>query len=315
MQNETEVVLMAMSGREKYDDACKKTWKLKEIIAPVLQYTVKEYRNRTIPEIIGYINATSISDITPVDDLPAFIEGSETEMSSITEKRVFFDIHFTAKNPDLSAEDVLVMLHIDFEVQNDYEPSNPKYPITKRAIYYAARELSAQLNVVTQTTNYSRLEKVYSIWICNEGVPKSLQNSITRYHIEREDIMGKCDESEAFHDLMEVVVVRRGAEVMENTLFEYLQGVFTTDLSIINKYVDVSNNSEVKEALKTMCGLGESLENKAFEKGIEKGIEKGVEQGKLIQLIELVESGDLTVEKASEKAGMTEEAFREKMQK
>jgi len=64
-----------------------------------------------------------------------------------------------------------------------------------------------------------------------------------------------------------------------------------------------------------MCGLGESLENKAFEKGIEKGIEKGVEQGKLIQLIELVESGDLTVEKASEKAGMTEEAFREKMQK
>ena len=181
MQKETEVVLSALNGQEKYDDACKKTWKLKEIIAPVLQYTVKEYQNHTIPEIISCINATSISDTTPVDDLPAFVDSSDTEMSSPTEKRIFYDIHFTAKNPNLTTKDVLVMLHIDFEVQNDYKPTNPKYPITKRAIYYAARELSAQLNVVTNTTNYDRLEKVYSIWICNEKVPEELKNSITRY--------------------------------------------------------------------------------------------------------------------------------------
>ena len=47
-----------------------------------------------------------------------------------------------------------------------------------------------------------------------------------------------------------------------------------------------------------MCGLGESL----------------MEKGKLIQLIELVQSGDLTVEKASQKAGMTIDAFVKKMQ-
>lgn len=302
MQKETEIVLSSLNGQEKYDDACKKTWKLKEIIAPVLQYTVKEYQNHTIPEIISYINATSISDTTPVDDLPAFVDSSETEMSSPTEKRIFYDIHFTAKNPNLTTKDVLVMLHIDFEVQNDYEPTNPKYPITKRAIYYVARELSAQLNIITNTTNYDRLEKVYSIWICNEKVPEELKNSITRYHMEKEDIMGKCNESDAYHDLMEVVIVRRGTEVLENTLFEYLQGVFTTDFDMINKYVDVKNNDEVKEALKTMCGLGEALEN------------KGVEKGKLIQLIELVESGDLTEERASEKAGMTLETFKKVMQ-
>ena len=306
MQKETEVVLSALNGQEKYDDACKKTWKLKEIIAPVLQYTVKEYQNHTIPEIISCINATSISDTTPVDDLPAFVDSSDTEMSSPTEKRIFYDIHFTAKNPNLTTKDVLVMLHIDFEVQNDYKPTNPKYPITKRAIYYAARELSAQLNVVTNTTNYDRLEKVYSIWICNEKVPEELKNSITRYHMEKEDIMGKCNESDAYHDLMEVVIVRRGTEVLENTLFEYLQGVFTTDFDTINKYVDVKNNDEVKEALKTMCGLGEALENK--------GIEIGIEKGRLIQLIELVESGDLTEERASEKAGMTLETFKKVME-
>ena len=131
---------------------------------------------------------------------------------------------------------------------------------------------------------------------------RAYNNSITRYHIEKEDIVGKCEESEAYHDLMEIVIVRRGGEALENTLFEYLEGVFTTDFDTINKYVDVKNNEEVKEVLKTMCGLGESLENKGFEKG------------KLIQLIELVLSGDISEEKASQKAGMTLEAFKQKMQ-
>ena len=305
MRNETKVVLSALEGREKYDDACKKTWMLREIIAPVLQYTIKEYQAHTVSDVIRYINADSISDKVPVDDLPAFIKGDETELSSPTEKRVFFDIHFTAKNPDLSSKDVLVMLHIDFEVQNEYKPSNPSYPITKRAVYYAARELSSQLKVVTDTTNYDELEKVYSIWICNEKIPKGLKNSITRYHIEKEDIVGKCDEAEAYHDLMEVVIVRRGGEALENTLFEYLDGVFTTNFATINKYVDVEHNEEVKEVLKTMCGLGESLENKGFEKGIEQGIEQG-EKLKAIEIaLNLLSGGMLNEEQIAAVTGLS----------
>lgn len=309
MKEETELVLSTMSGQEKYDNACKKTWKLREIQAPLLQCVIKEYQNHSISEIIGYINASSISDTVSVDDLPAFIEGSETEMSSSTEKRVFYDIHFTAKNPELSSEELLVMLHIDFEVQNDYKPSNPQYPMTKRAVYYAARELSSQLGIVTQNTNYSKLEKVYSIWICNEEVPKALRNSITRYHMIKEDIIGECNEDDAYHDLMEVIIIRRGETAQEDTLFEYLEGVFTSNLSTVKKYVDIESSYEVKEALRTMCGLGESLENKAMEKGIQKGIE----QGKFVQLVDLVELGHLSLEIASETAGMSIEDFEKKM--
>lgn len=301
MKEETKIVLSALSGREKYDEACKKTWMLKEIIAPVLQYTVKEYQNHSVSEIIGYINADSISDKDALDDLPAVIKGDSIELSSPTEKRIFFDIHFTAKNPNLSTKDVLVMLHIDFEVQNDYQPSNPKYPMTKRALYYAARDLSGQLGIPTRITNYDKLEKVYSIWICNENVPYSLKNSITRYHIEREDIMGKCNEDESYHDLIEVIIARRGEDALENTLFEYLKGVFTTDFDIINKYVDIESNNEVKEALKTMCGLGESLEN------------KGKEEGALKTLVSLVKKGLLAIEEAADELGVTVEEFQKKM--
>lgn len=49
---------------------------LKEIIAPVLQYTIKEYQVYSVPEIIKYINADSIADDVPVDDLPVTIEGA-----------------------------------------------------------------------------------------------------------------------------------------------------------------------------------------------------------------------------------------------
>lgn len=280
MRDETKLVLETMTGHEKYDEACKQTWKLKEVIAPVLQCAIKEYQGYSVDEVIRFINADTISDNVPVDDLPVFVKALNAEMSSTTEKRVYYDIHFTAKNPKLSTEDIIVMLHIDFEVQNDYTPSNPTYPITKRAVYYVARELSAQLGVVTDTTDYDKLEKVYSIWICNENVPTELKNSITRYYVKREDVVGECTEPIEYHDLMELVIIRRDEVPLEDTIFEYLEGVFTSNLAIVEKYVDVKENHEVKEALKTMCGLGESIENKALKRGREQGIEQGIEQGK-----------------------------------
>ena len=53
----------------------------------------------------------------------------------------------------------------------------------------------------------------------------------------------------------------------------------------------------------TMCNVAQAIE------------ERGIEKGKLIQLIELVNNGDLSIERASEKAGMTIEEFREQMQR
>ena len=45
--------------------------------------------------------------------------------------------------------------------------------------FYAARELDCQLGVLTEETKYSTLQKSYSIWICNEDIPKEEQNSMT----------------------------------------------------------------------------------------------------------------------------------------
>ena len=54
-----------------------------------------------------------------------------------------------------------------------------------------------------------------------------------------------------------------------------------------------------------MCSIAQALE--------EKGIEKGMEKGRILQLVDLVDSGDISLERAAEKAGMTIENFKEKV--
>ena len=136
----------------------------------------------------------------------------QTEMKSVTEKLIRYDVHFMARNPRLSDEHLIVRLHIDLEIQNDYRPSAPKYPIIKRGIYYCARELSAQMGRLTAMTNYDDLEKVYSVWICNENIPERERNTISAYRIAKEDIWGSVEEDEAIYDLMTAIIIRRGSK-------------------------------------------------------------------------------------------------------
>ena len=156
MKTETEIALEA-SGKlgAKYDAVCKMLFQNKEILAPVLQSVIPEYRDCTIEEVIRCIDGASIGS-DPVDDSSAVLDLLPTEMSSVSEKLIRYDARFKAVNPKLSTESIQFYLYFDLEIQNDYTPSDPKYPVIKRAIYYAARLLSAQLGVLTETTDYDK---------------------------------------------------------------------------------------------------------------------------------------------------------------
>ena len=257
-----------------YDAACKDFFRNCEAIAPILQAVIKEYEGYSKDEIIRFIDADTIKEDILVSDLPAKITDAGTEMSSVYEKTVFYDIHFKALNPKLTSNSIEVRLHIDFEVQNEYVPTNPKYPIVKRAIYYAAREISSQLGLLTEKTNYNDLEKIYSIWVCNKGIPKELQNTISKYSFSKTDLLGKTNEPEEDFDLMDIVIIRRGATAPnENDLLQYLEGVFTSDLHKMCKYIDIQENSEMEKEVKSMTGLGQTIAETNYAKGIEKGEE------------------------------------------
>lgn len=104
-----------------------------EIIAPVLKEVVPEHRNSTVEEIIRYIDADSIQNIS-VDDISARVSQLQTEMGSVSDKLIQYDTHFRSINSMLSRENLCIHLHIDLEVQNNYRPTDPPYKIAVRNI-------------------------------------------------------------------------------------------------------------------------------------------------------------------------------------
>lgn len=283
MQDETIMDLQSVQDQEKYDAACKKVWSHPEIIAPLLKAVVDEYDGYENEDIIKFIG--SISDDTPVSDIRNVAEELNTEFSSLNEKTVYFDKLFKARNPKLTNGDVVISLHIDLEFQNEFSKQNLGYNVVKRAIYYAAREISAQLGTLTSKTNYNDIEKVYSIWVCSENIPDDEKNSISKYRITREDVCGKCNEENDLHDLIEVVILRRGTDdVDNNSIFDYLYGVYNSDIEKINEYV--STTPEIESEVKVMSGFGANIAKNSFAKGKDEGIVEGENMfAKLIQYL------------------------------
>lgn len=267
MKEQTEKMVLAASIEgAKYDESAGELFLNKEIVAPILQMVVPEYEGCSIEEIIRCMD-TEISKDDPLDDIDVRIVGVQTEMKSVTEKLIRYDAHFKARNPKLSNEHLIVRLHIDLEVQNNYRPSDPKYPIIKRGIYYCARELSAQLGRLTATTNYDDLEKVYSIWICNENIPDKEQNTITAYQIIKKDILGTVEEDESIYDLMTAIIIRRVKEAEETGILDYLEGVFSSDVKKMKQYSNIKWSEKAEKEGTRMEGLGDAIYRRGEVKG------------------------------------------------
>ena len=284
MRDETkvDVYTSGITGAE-YDAGMKQLMSNKEIIIPILQMAVPEFKTCSQEEILQCLDISSITKDDFVSDIPDIetdlrLTKEDSELSSHVEKLVRFDILFKIINPKLSTEKIRVNLHIDMEAQKSYRPSNPSYPILKRAVYYVARDLSSQLSMITQTTDYSKLEKCYSIWICAEDVPKKLQNTLTEYSFSKKDIIGVAEEPEEDYDLLTVIMIRTGKETEENGIFEHLNGIFDGDINRIQKYSHIEWSEPFQEEAGKMTGFGDRI----YERGIRKGEQRGMILGALM---------------------------------
>lgn len=263
---------------EALDKQSKNLLKYKEVIAVILKYTAEEYQDYSVAEVMEFIVEGSITGSKEVsrDRTNTRIAGSSTEFAELNEKTSNFDVFCKAKNPRLSSPDVQVNLHIDLEPQKNYRPG---YPIEKRGLYYLARALSAQLNLLTEQTDYGQLEKCYSIWICRDNIPKEEQMSISFYGIDNLKNIGNCHPKKEDYDLLQLIVIRLGDKDYENEVpdvLEFLTTIFYPHgqgfRKKIAKYIDLDSNLELEE-VKNMSGLGESIYLEGKEEGIEQGIE------------------------------------------
>lgn len=259
---------------EGTDKESKNLLMYKEVLAVILKYTVAEYQDYTVAEVMGFIEEDSISDSQEVsrNRTNTRIDGRATEFPELGEKTSYFDLRFLARNPRLSSPSILVNLHIDLEPQKDYHPG---YPIEKRGFYYLARDLSSQLDVLTEQTDYGQLEKCISIWICRDNIPREEQMSISFYEIQNARNIGNCNPLRDDYDLMQLIVIRLGEseyQSEEQDVLEFLSAIFYPHgpdfRKKISKYIDLDSCLK-KEATDGMFNLNEWF----YQDGVETGIE------------------------------------------
>ena len=132
------------------------------------------------------------------------IQGADSEDNSITEGTVRYDIKYKATVPSTKQT---VQLIINIEAQNKYHPD---YPLLKRAVYYCGRLISAQKGAEFTGSHYGKLKKVYSVWICIKP-PERKQNTITRYRLREENLVGTVKAKREHYDLLTIVMVNLGS--------------------------------------------------------------------------------------------------------
>ena len=151
----------------------------------------------------------------------------------------------------------------------------------RRGIYYAARKISAQLPKVGKNgEGYKHLEKVYSIWICLDDIPKYLQNTISYYKISnyKNEGIGQGKNSDHFlektqedADLLEVVIIRLGDGNNERGVIDFLTGVFSGNQEKVFSYLPEDITKEEREEVGNMLSLVDYAEERGEKRGKKRG--------------------------------------------
>ncbi|WP_051650139.1 hypothetical protein [Selenomonas sp. AB3002] len=255
-----------------YDASCKKVLSEKGIVAHILKTCVEEYEETTIEEIIECIQGKPDIDKILVQDvsLPTRVGSEQTEDASDKEGTIFYDIRFTATVP--SSDDEVIELIINLEAQNDFHPG---YPLLKRGVYYCARMISSQYGTVFVQSDYGKIKKVYSIWICTNP-SQEREYTITSYKMTEENIEGGAKAKKKDYDLLDVVMVCLGQKKYNELtgLLSMLNMVLKDNyLSSAEKREKLENEfkveitPELEKGVADMCNLSAGIERQGIDKG------------------------------------------------
>ena len=232
------------------------------------------------------MNAHAIS-IQAMNTQVTKVQGMGNEDISQNEGTVYYDVRFNAIAPS-TEEHENIRLIINAEAQNRFKL---KYPLTKRAVYYGSRLISAQHGTVFTKSDYQKLRKVYSIWICVNPA-KRFRNTITRYSLKPEAIIGNAVEAPENYDLINIVMVCLGKmeEWNDNNLIKFLGVLFQNELSarekkdILERDFDIPMTETFESEVDDMCNLSQGVAEEAMQKGLEQGRQEGIEQGRTYKI-------------------------------
>ena len=245
---------------------------LKACIPELAEYSTEYIENECIVDdpVIAAVHvhrntcdkdvSDGITDTVTVDSMEVseIIQLLSTEDSTVDEGAVTYDVRFNAYIPK-NGEKVKVIINL--EAQNDFYPG---YPLVSRGIYYDARMISAQYGVEFDKSDYGKIKKVYSIWICINPAKKFV-NTINRYHYVEKNILGDAKLSVSDYDKSDVILVGLHTNGDEgkcgNEMIDMLSVIFDKNKEAKKKQDELEHGYGIKmtreysEVVDKMCNI------------------------------------------------------------
>ena len=270
-------------GVAKVDEKIKALLADKQILARILKYSVEEFKEYDILEIINRIEEVEILEV-PVDAGLSYksknefgkISGSNTEDNVPGEGVIFYDIRF---NITKGKKRIKVLINI--EAQATTSVSRLGYHIENRMTYYLSRMISAQKEQEFFGSDYDKIKEVISIWICMDA--RKNEDSIIEYQLRPEVKFGENIHPEEINLLKGILIKIRGGKNMtqsKNKLIEMLEYVIA-DHSAEEKKNYLKNECGVemtKELERKVEAMGESMGRAILQGMLEDAWDKGVAQ-------------------------------------
>ena len=270
-------------GVAKVDEKIKALLADKQILARILKYSVEDFKEYDILEIINRIEEVEILEV-PVDSGLSHksknefgkISGSNTEDNVPGEGVIYYDIRF---NVTKGKKRIKVLINI--EAQATTSVSRLGYHIENRMTYYLSRMISAQKEQEFFGSDYDKIKEVISIWICMDA--RKNEDSIIEYQLRPEVKFGENIHPEEINLLKGILIKIRGGKNMtqsKNKLIEMLEYVIA-DHSVEEKKNYLKNKCGVemtKELERKVEAMGESMGRAILQGMLEDAWDKGVAQ-------------------------------------
>ena len=245
------------------------------------------------PEELAEIQANNTSPVEIgchiVDDLPDKLNEKNVESKSTNEGTIYYDVLFDIGMPGGKSPPSRVI--VDIEAQNHF---NPGYSMLKRGSFYCGRMISAQKETVFRNSDYNKLQKVYSIWLCI--APDEKIRGVCNTYSMRETCLAKEHHfPKKQYDNFCIIIACLQDKQSANNMVRFFSSVFDNDMPVEEK-LDLAREcglqvtADVKEGINQMCNYSDYVEQKGIEKGRIETLSESV--------VKLVRSGTLTLDAA-----------------
>ena len=259
-----------------YDTNVKYLLSDKQILSRILKYTIEEFQEMDIEDIMGCIGDDIEIGTRPVDaglSNLGRVRETVTEDNIPGEGIIYYDIRFTAY-----IKEAEIKILINLEAQRSSDHSRLGYHLENRIIFYLARMISAQKQTEFFHSDFDNLKKVRSIWICMDN--DETEDSIEEIGLDRKMVFG--NKKNPYHtDLMKGIIVniRNGEndkysdsiKKSQNVLISMLEELLSEKDAVEKKRVLADEygmimTAELEGRIQIMCNLSENIEERGIRR-------------------------------------------------